>query len=209
MKKTNSDIVEEPVEETRSTNISISLPRTLIAEVEDYAKRHKLKKSQVIAMALKGFTESQNEIFKRLGRIEEIQHEIMETVSSPTKTEQEKPKSPEGIEATEKLTTLISDCENMLTFEIEGDDWEEEGFKFLVKQRELLGDDYWTDDRLDLIMPHLVRGYAGYWIKPNRDKWLEEIADAMQLEKQRPVLIEKFNELYDQQRAQDESEEEW
>lgn len=199
----DEDMEETLEDRTSSTNISVSLPRRLIKKVEDYGERHKLKRSQVVARALEGLGEREERIFKKLDRIEAIVKNIPKQTTSKSALKEDA----ESQKETERVKTLINDCITFFDgFEIEGE-WEEEGFKTLCQKRGLVGDELWINERLDMLVPYLKIGYEGYFSKPDRDDWLEKIADAMQIEKQRPVLIEKFNELYGEE--EETEEEEW
>ena len=196
--------IEEDLDYDYMQKISISLPSNIVNEIQKRAKKEHRKRSQIIAQNLeKAFFEEHEEldygnIDERLRRIESRQRSMLRSLTLKGKDDLERPIDKQ------KILKMIEDCTSEVDegFEIESS----EGFKQLCQERELI-DDVWIDDHIKLIVPYLKIGYDGYFSKPKRDEFINEIAEAMQLnEKQKKILSEEFEKLF--QENQDEWEEE-
>lgn len=185
-------------EETGGTRrITISLSPQLIKQVQEYAEAHGVKKSHVIARALRGLDERDERLFEELAERDEKLFKELENITHYLfSIEKEQPPEtkpteelPEEItdEQRARIDQLLDDCVTFFDgFEIEGDN----GFIIRVQERDLTGP-IWTSEMLDSFAEKLSIAYDGYASKPDADELVKRCAEAMELS------VEQHNRLVD------------
>lgn len=185
--------MEDMEDEQESTyqkvrRISITLPEDIAKEAEKYAKEHKLKRSQVIALALEKGLGDEDRIIKQLNRIETLIRKNSLKQPSKINPSEETVLSDEQRAEIKSLLEYCSPSSN--SFEIEGD----EAFLAQVQKRGLTGS-IWTDEMLDIFATKLSIAYENYFITPDAQTLIDRCSEAMELsEDQKNQLMQYFTD---------------
>lgn len=205
MKMEKDEIDEDEDLETETykkyRKISITLPNNVAEKAEEYAEAHKMKRSQVIALALERGLGDEDRTVKQLNRIESLIRKNSLKGSSKMNPSEE---IVLGDEHREKIENLLEYCSpSSDSFEIEGD----EGFLVQVQKRELTSS-IWTDEMLGIFATKLSIAYENYFITPDAQMLIDRCSEAMELSRdQQNKLTEYFAELQGQEVEYTEAEE--